>query len=247
MLSLAGCDKLFGIDDVHLTDARPIDASRGPTLACAGPTTTMTCRTVMPSLVADTFLDPSRADVTLGSGDAVHIGNNTPTLLKFSLTGASALGPTDCLGELKLTITPAIESFGCLSPADPYCEYCAFSYEGIDLHWMTSDWIESEATYNDAKTTTPWHAGGAGLVPDDRSDVVVTTARSGTGPVVIDILAPGLAQVDPGPYVTDHLGILLTAVNGVGAFESYEGATKPVGAGCDNGPGTSLELTICSP
>lgn len=161
----------------------------------------------------DASFREANPDTNYGSLEYLEVDGDTTKhiLLGWDISSIPANAVIDTATMHLTTFDPSTGSFTCNA--------------------MLSDWVESEVTWNNAKTGVPWATPGATGAADRGTDVLCDTFSAGTnGPLTINLNSLGIAQVQSWVDGTDttNYGFMLgnpSSTDGAD-FRSSEYATE---------------------
>ncbi len=224
--------------EARLEDRSSIDSAL-PDLASDGPRPDQSCPTELKKVdaEADSLLSSSAADQSYGDKPIANIGSGIGSrgVLRFPV-------PSGSLRSLKLRVLPVVNDADCGAP----CKSCAAIEKAgsLDLHYLVSNWVETEVTWNQKNKAAKidWEVAGAGG-PGDRSASVLTASFTAGKELVFEITRPDSLTLAEKWRAGNKLSFLLVPHQGtVLVAATREQASK----GCQpDVVAPSLEISSC--
>jgi hypothetical protein len=220
----AGCDKLFSIDKVTIDasiDAPPDVGIDAPMCENSTPFGT-NCRMITLPLTEDTYLQSSDPATAFGTLDAVRTTATDPALFKFFTGGIAA---DERIAEMTLELDPyfGMMAKACHDADHTTCGMCPPADIGVwQIAYVRTDWMQSEATWNQVATSVAWREPGAAAIPDDRSDVLASGPGVASGQLFMTIPGSVLLQHSPDCYRSADSIALRVTTQGLSYFEAQE-------------------------
>ena len=185
----------------------------------------------------DSLLSSSAADQSYGDKPIANIGSGIGSrgVLRFPV-------PSGSLRSLKLRVLPVVNDADCGAP----CKSCAAIEKAgsLDLHYLVSNWVETEVTWNQKNKAAKidWEVAGAGG-PGDRSASVLTASFAAGKELVFEITRPDSLTLAEKWRAGNKLSFLLVPHQGnVLVAATREQASK----GCQpDVVAPSLEISSC--
>lgn len=232
--ALGGCRDGDGGGGGGRIDAAPVDARVFPDADNCGAVVRVF------QVEADAMLDPGSPAAPGGALTAIDVDDGAGTVGLFRFT-ASGLPSAVTLRGGRLRLIYAVGSNECGGPACASCDTIDVIGD-VEVYFATTDWVESQVSYNLRATGMPWSSPGADGA--DRSALLGDGLHLDDQSTTIE-LGAGVADIDTWRNDADQVTMLVAAGEGT----RFVIAARENPAACNGGEPfepVQLELEYCS-